>query len=81
MIFLPQGVIILQHEIFTPQHGGKYYYSIKYLLFLWGWEYYTIKYIPFPLGENIMFSNIHSLSWDENRKVLNMYSFGLIIKK
>ena len=29
MIFLPRGVIILQHEIFTPQHGGKYIMALN----------------------------------------------------
>ena len=87
MIFLPQGVIILQPEIFTPLHWGKYIMALNFHLL----KHITASNIrSSSRGENIIPSNIypfhevrilycHSFSWDENRKVLNIYSFCLII--
>ena len=56
MIFLPQGVIILQHEIFTPQHGGKYIMALNCHLL----KNITASNICSSSGgENIIPSNIY----------------------
>ena len=60
MIFLPQGVIILQHEIFTNLHWGKYIMVLNFHLLI-------IK--------NITASNIRSSSRGENIIPSNIYPF------
>ena len=42
---------------------------------------YHKRYVQLLLRDNILFSNMHSFSWDENTKVLNIYPFCLIIMK
>ena len=55
MIFLPQGVIILQHEIFTPLHWGKYIMALNFHLL----KNITASIICSSFGENIIPSNIY----------------------
>ena len=56
MIFLPQGVIILQHEIFTPLHWGKYIMALNFHLL----KNITASNIrSSSRGENIIPSNIY----------------------
>ena len=56
MIFLPQGVIILQHEIFTPQHGGKYIMALNCHLLK---NITALDICSSSGGENIIPSNIY----------------------
>ena len=56
MIFLPQGVIILQHEIFSLQHWGKYIMALNCHLL----KNITASNICSSSGgENIIPSNIY----------------------
>ena len=56
MIFLPQGVIILQHEMFTPLHWGKYIMALNFDLL----KNITASNIcSSSRGENIIPSNIY----------------------
>ena len=56
MIFLPQGVIILQYEIFTPLHCGKYIMALNFHLL----KNITASNIPSSSrGENVIPSNIY----------------------
>ena len=56
MIFLPQGVIILQHEIFTPLHWGKYIMPLNFHLLK---NITTSNIHSFSGGEYIIPSNIY----------------------
>ena len=101
MKFAPLEVNILQHEIFTPVHLGKYIMALNFHHLGWGKNITASNIDPIPLvftppmavrrlyhkifthyrGENILLSNIHFFSWDENANVLDLCPFCMIIRK
>ena len=75
MTFLPLGVKILQHEIFTPVHCGKHIIALNFHLLGWSKNIIASNIDLFPWGENIIVSNIHLSCGGKNIIPSNIYPF------
>ena len=48
MKFPPLGVNILQHQIFTPVHLGRYIMALNFHLLTWGKNIIALNIDPIP---------------------------------